>query len=115
MVDYALSAPDQATMYAGFQAVGIVDAEGHIRTHGRIEPSTEWACLDVGARFYPTGNVIPGPMGDQPEMVSDGLYWIILRWNGDAPTPPLPAGITIAWASNDENAGEYPEGLPRFA
>lgn len=115
MTDFALSAPDQATMYAGFQAVGIMDDQGHVRAQGRLEDGTEWACLDVGPRFYPSGNIITGPMGDQPEVVSDGLYWVILRWNGDAPTPPLPDGVTISWASNDEFAGDYPLGLPRFA
>jgi len=115
MTDFALSSLDQATMYAGFQAVGIMDDQGRVRTQGRIEPSTEWCALDVGARFYPSGNIITGPMGNQPEMVSDGFHWVVLRWNGDAPTPPLPPGITIAWASNDENAGDYPAGLPRFA
>lgn len=115
MTDFCLSAPDRATMVGAFQTVGIADSEGNIRTQGRFEQGTEWAMLDVGARFYPTGKVIPGPMGDQPEIISDGRYWIILRWNGDAPTPQLPAGITISWASNDENAGEYPVGLPRFA
>jgi hypothetical protein len=115
MTDYCLSAADQATMIAGFQAVGIADTEGHIRTQGLMADGTEWAMLDVGARFFPSGKVLSGTMGDQPEMVSDGRYWVILRWNGDAPTPPLPAGITIAWASDDEEAGDYPAGLPRFA
>jgi len=115
MTDFALSAPDKNTMYAAFDEVGIRDADGGIRLQGRFENGTEWCLLDFGTRWYPSGNIIPGPMGDQPEMISDGLYWVILRWNGGAPTPPLPAGITISWASDDENAGEYPGGLPRFA
>jgi hypothetical protein len=115
MTDYALSAPDQAAMYAAFDKVGIRDADGNIRTQGLFPDGTDWCLLDFGQRWYPSGKLIPGPMGDQPEMITDGLYWVSLRWNGDAPTPPLPADITIAWASNDENAGGYPAGLPRFA
>lgn len=115
MTDYAISAPDKKAMYAAFDAVGIMDAEGNIRTQGLFPDGTEWCLLDFGERWYSSGQVIPGPDGPVPEMVTDGLYWVPLRWNGDAEMPPLPADIDVSWASNDENAGEYPVGLPRFA
>lgn len=105
MSDICLSAPDQATMYAAFAAVGIADGES-VRTQGRFDDGTEWSMVDWGARNWTDEN------GD-PQ--TDGLYWVVLRWNGDAPTPPLPSGVTIAWSSDDPNAGEYPVGLVRIA
>lgn len=115
MTDFALSAPDQATMYQAFAAVGIVGG-GEVRTQGTLPDGTEWAMLDWGARRYETGETIEGEDGEEIALSeSDGLYWVVLRWNGAAPTPDLPPGITIAWRSDDAEAGPYPAGLPMFA
>lgn len=105
MTDYALSAADRSTMLAAFQAVGIANAEGQIRNQGRFDDGTEWALLDWGPRWFAA----------DAKLETDGRYWVLLRWNGAAPTPPLPPGILISWSSADENAGAYPAGLPTFA
>ncbi len=107
MTDFCISSPDRETMVAGWQAVGIADEDGNIRTQGIIA-GAEWVMLDVGARRWIEGE------GDETAQ-TDGLYWVIMRWNGGADLPMVPPGITLAWRSDDENAGEYPSGLPRFA
>jgi len=112
MTDFILSAADQATMYAGYQAVGITDAEGNIRTQGLLPDGTEWFMLDHGPRFLPSGKTIQGPMGEQPEMVSDGFYYCVLRWNGGAPMPPVPPGVEIFWSSASEEP--YPVGITQI-
>jgi hypothetical protein len=116
MTDFCLSSADQATMYEAFKATGIMDEEGNIQTQGLFDDGTDWCLLDWGAR---TWNVQTGidPKTEMPVVVieTDGLYWCVLRWNGDHPLPADQPGVTVAWASNDEDAPEYPQGLPRFA
>jgi len=116
MTDYAMSAPDQKTMYAAFKATGIMDDEGNIKTQGLFDDGTDWCLLDWGARSW---NVQTGvdPKTGMPIFVTetDGLYWCPLRWNGDHPLPSSQPGVTVDWASNVEDPGPYPEGLPRFA
>jgi hypothetical protein len=112
MTDYALSAPDQATMYAAFDALGIRNADGEITTQGLFEDGTEWAIVDQGARYYPDGSL---DADGNPVMVTDGLYWVPMRWNGGAPLPPDQPGITVEWQSDAEPPTEYPIGVVRFA
>jgi len=86
---------------------------------------TEWMLLDIGTRMIPSGNMVKDPFGnEQPEMVADTGHYMVLRWNGDAPPPPLPDGIEVVWSSASPGldadgfpipAAEYPAGLPRFA
>jgi len=94
MTDFCISAPNLQTMAEAFNALGLLSEGGNIRTQGLIE-ETEWVMLDVGQI---------GPS-----------YWVVMRWNGDAPLPSIPPGIVLSWRSDDENAGEYPVDLPRFA
>jgi len=107
MTDFALSAPDKGTMYAAFNALGLIYDDGTLRTQGALADGTQWVLADQGARHYAAG--------DPPETVTDGLYWVALRWNGAAPPPPDQPGVTVAWSSADPDAGPYPEGLTRFA
>lgn len=104
MTDFALSAPDQATMYAALQATGVMDSDGNVMTQGRFDDGTDWCLLDWGARTW--------IVDETPQ--TDGLYWVPLRWNGDHALPTDQPGVTIAWRSDDP-AQAYPEGLPRFA
>jgi hypothetical protein len=106
MTDFALSASDKDTMYAAFNALGLL-YNGVPLTQGTLSDGTQWAFVDQGARYYAAG--------DPPETVTDGLYWVALRWNGAAPPPSNQPGVTIAWSSADPDAGPYPEGLTRFA
>lgn len=107
MTDFALSAPDKNTMYAAFAALGLIYDDGTVRTQGTLSDGTAWAFVDQGERYYASG--------DPPEIVTDGLYWVALRWNGGAPLPPDQPGVTVAWSSADPNAGPYPAGLTRLA
>ena len=77
---------------------------------------TEWASHIQIGRMVPTGNTIKDSFGNEaPEMVNDGLTYLILRWNGDALLPPMPPGFEVIWSSNSEKPTEYPEGLPTFS
>ena len=116
MTDFALSAPDQATMYAAFQATGIMDADGNVITQGLFDDGTDWCLLNWGARTWLVQTGVDPDTG-LPIFVTetDGLYWVPLRWNGDHPLPADEPGITIEWRSDAEIPGQYPEGLPRFA
>lgn len=107
MTDFALSAPDRATMYAAFDALGLLYSDGTVRTQGMLSDGTVWALVDQGARYYVSG--------DPPQTITDGLYWVALRWNGNAALPPDQPGVTVAWSSADPNAGPYPAGLTRLA
>lgn len=107
MTDFALYAKDRPAMYAAFAALGVLYDDGSLCTQGVLADGTQWAIIDQGARFYPEG--------DPPKIVTDGLYWVALRWNGGAPLPPDQPGVTVAWSSADPNAGPYPAGLTRLA
>lgn len=101
-------------MEAGFAAVGII-ADGHLRTQGRLEDGTEWIMVHVGPRMVATGETVEAEDGELlPVMAPDGLDWVIMRWNGPAPTPPVPNGVSVAWRSDLEEPEPYPEGLPIF-
>jgi len=86
---------------------------------------TEWVLLDIGTRMIPSGNTIKDAFGNEvPEMVPDDGHYMVLRWNGDAPPPPMPDGISVIWSSASPGVDEkgfplpspdYPSGLPRFA
>lgn len=116
MTDFCLSAANQATMYAAYQAVGIMDAEGNITTQGRFDDGTDWAIVDWGARTWVVQQGVD-PQTGEPVYVTqtDGLYWCVMRWNGDHPLPADQPGVTVEWSSAVEDPGPYPEGLPRFA
>ena len=114
MTDYVLRAADQATMYAGFQELGLftTDGEGNevLRTQGLLNDGTAWCLVDQGIRAIQTGVDKDG----NPIFVTD-QYWVPLRWNGDAPLPNDPAGVQIVWQSDAEPPTDYPEGVTRFA
>lgn len=96
MTDYVLRAADAATMLAAYQGVGIATEDG-IRPSGLFPDGTSWALLDWG----PTA--------------TDAGHLSVLRWNGTAPTPPVPPSIEIIWTSATHAIEAYPAGLPRFA
>ena len=135
MTDFALKSPDQETMYAAFEAAGIlvdgvVQTQGVIPAGNRLAPTGEtdpdtgndvyvaeswgetwWALVDQGLRSYPTGEVD----AEGNPIYSTDEYWVALRWNGDAPLPADEPGVEIVWRSDVEEPGPYPEGLTRFA
>jgi len=114
MTDYVLSASNQATMYATFQAIGFIDIENNICTQGLFEDGTEWALLDVGKCEYLYTETVTNSLDNKPQYISDDKYWCVLRWNGNKDISFNP-DIKIEWKSNNENLIEYPIGLPRFA
>ena len=101
MTDFALKSLDQAAMYAAFTELGIMQ-DGILRTQGELADGTQWALVDQGSRTIMVDDV---PVTDE--------YWVPLRWNGGAPTPPVPPEITVVWRSDDDTP--YPEGVTRFA
>ena len=129
MTDFVLKAASQQAMYEGYHAVGIVTVDENgvtVRDRGLLEDGTDWVMLDVGPRMVPSGETHVDPMGNTvPTMIPEpNAYYVILRWNGAAPTPPVPPGVSIMWSSaspgNDEKGfplppPEYPSGLTRFA
>ena len=114
MTDFALKAPDQATMYAAFEDLGIF-VDGVLQTQGSIPAGenygeTWWALVDQGLRSYQTG-----VDSENSPIYATDEYWLVLRWNGDAPLPTDEPGVEIVWRSDVEEPGPYPEGLTRFA
>ena len=107
MTDFVLRSTDQAAMYAAFTELGIMQ-DGVLRTQGELADGTQWALVDQGSRSIQIGT---DPDGN-PVYTTDE-YWAPLRWNGGAPTPPVPPEITVVWRSDDDTP--YPEGVTRFA
>ena len=99
MPNFVIRAETKAAMYEGYATVGIFDKEtGALRTGGYFDDGTGWALAEHGPLMVETGNMIEGPMGEKiPETIPEG-YYIALRWNGDAPTPPVPKGLAIVWS-----------------
>jgi hypothetical protein len=107
MTDYALSAPTKADMYAAYEQVGVLSPDGEVLDAGTFADGGGWTLNNWGDRYIETGT--------PPVLAPDGLYWCVLRWNGDAPMPDMPKNVTIAWRSDAEPPTEYPAGLSRFA
>lgn len=96
MTDYVLKTSSAEVMYAAYTTVGIANEDG-FQDVGVLPDGTSWSLLDFG------------PTAAEPGHLS------VLRWNGDAPTPQLPADVEILWASDTDPYEAYPQGLPRFA
>lgn len=109
MTDFVLRSADQATMYAAFEAQGIY-ADGVLRTQGLLDDGTAWCLVDQGPRTY-----VSGYTPDNEPIYTTDVYWVPLRWNGNAPIPSPETGVQIVWQSDAENPGEYPAGVIIFA
>lgn len=114
MFDAVLCTDDQETAMAVFKGLGLVSDEG-VRLLGKLE-GTAWEVNVVGPRYV--------------DGKSDGKFYWILRWNGDAKPPDLPEAVSMVWRSDELIVpmllpdgsesdillpADYPGGLPRFA
>lgn len=105
MVDYLLTFPDKETS----EQVGVMLGYGTI-VDGVPVPTLatpSFGLAVLGEHFIPTGATVSTPLGPIPEMVGDGLWWVMIRALVPLPVPPEAAPF-IVWSSDMVDG----EGLP---
>jgi hypothetical protein len=97
MSDWEIHAPDDATMMAAANAIGLTANSGLMTGGVSRRGNVAWTLNYYGTKLVPTGNTITNPRGmEVPEMAAANGVYAILRWEGDARLlPAIPSGAPI--------------------
>lgn len=82
MTDYVYHVDTVATLEEIAQAMGFAGEDGRAIYAGPVAGGGSYFMTEPQTVYLPTGNTIPGPIGDVPEMAAEPGFWGRLRING---------------------------------